>query len=268
MQTVERLRGWRERNPVIATLLFASAIVAALVVLADATINVVRFVDHQVLWRDEEYEKLERLKAGFSFEVFDETLGAPVFVRDRGQVRERTYKGRDYWVQTVSGSDGVVTLYSVTSCDEDFKPEFSIAGGSENGTSDSKIQLHESEAGSVIADSTHTRLNFFYSGATANSRFLTTWSSGNPSNYKAYAWGYTDPCEGDRLPPRVEALGDDGLFYGSVDEAPRSVRDFGNRVSVNTFAETAPLKSLSAAEGPFQIGPDRILVRTTYGSGA
>jgi hypothetical protein len=93
-------------------------------------------------------------------------------VRQRGQLREQIYEGRDFWVQTVSGPDDVVRLYSVLSCDEGFKPTFRVTGGSGSGD-DARVTVQSSNADSVLAvrERKSPRLNVFLSGATANSRF-------------------------------------------------------------------------------------------------
>jgi hypothetical protein len=246
-------------------LFLAGGTVTAILVLANAAINVGRFVDEKVYWKDDQYKKLEGLRAGFFLGAFDDSLGTPVFVRQRGQLREQTYRGRDFWVQAVSGPDAVVRLYSVLSCDEGFRPTFRVTGGSGGGLADARVTLQSSNADSVLEGGVSPRLNVFISGATANTRFLDIWSGGNPSHYQTFAWGYTDAC--GELPWPIEEL--QGLSFkvltyrGSAEKAPPRTREL-NAFPVNTYAEAAPTVSLDNARGRFQIGPDRILIRTTY----
>ena len=108
-------------------LLWLSAIIAAFSVIADSGS---RAAD-RVRWRNQEYSLLQSLHVGYQSSYFDKGLGTPSIRREtgKGAYSESVYVRRDYFVQTVVDKTGVVRLYSVISCDDDFQPTFRVLGG-------------------------------------------------------------------------------------------------------------------------------------------
>lgn len=254
--------------PLVAkSLLGAAALLSALIVVAGAAIYVGDRYKEKFRWRQAEYRKLQALHAGYSIDRFEAVLGTPVFSRKDPQthLREDTFRRRDYWVQVVSRRDGTVTLYAVTSCDDNFRPEFRIPGFS-GGTV--RVVLRQSPMAGVIPsrDAVSTRANYF-TGNTSNSYFYDEWYGGNPSDYKEYAWGVNDACAGeDGLKRTYKQAGYPTLrafpYRGLSENGGPSVVRFRRRAIINTYAETPPRVSLKYSHRSFQTGVDRILTRT------
>jgi hypothetical protein len=274
-----RRRPWAKRfedrtkqSALLVLLFFASTSLSAAIVLAGGAIYVARWYDRQFDWRDDQYQVLEHLHAGFTRAKFVAALGTPVFDRRARGFREQTFRRREHWVQAVSDRSGVVVLYTVTACGSEFRPRFAIPGP--NQVDGASVQLNGSTLDAVVHghDEQLLRFDYFASGATANSRFQEIYAAGNPSNYKTFVWGLNDACGNwydiygsffkSRLLPREALAG----FKGALDDAPRWADRFRRRAMANTYGETAPDFELRSLHDAFQIGADRLLTRTTQGS--
>lgn len=236
--------------------------------LATAGQGIWHWYEMKYQWRAREYSRLSSLRAGFTSDRFDEVLGAPTFSRvsfDKKWI-EYTYDERDYWVQSVTRpGSATVAYFAVTTCSPRFNPTFSIG---ENKT----VRLGTETLADVSPDgSAVTELRYQFPGATANAYMWEIYSGGNPSNYKAFAWGYDDACGDDawetwlarsRMPSRY--------IFGIQTDAPKrslfaqpGIAKLRRQVIINSYAETAPTdEDFPSDEGGFQIGPDRILTRT------
>lgn len=276
MPAQEPHKNWAERwvdrtrrRPVLVILFFLVTSVASTVAIGGWTVSGVRWLRTQVLWREAEYAKLQTLKAGFSNGKFTEVLGSPLFRRParKGKLVENTYRGRDFWVQTVEDPTGRVVLYAITSCSWEFKPNFEIIGQNPH------IQLNVSTLGDARADEAH----YFSSPATANSYYFDEYYGGNPSNYQTFVWGLNDACPDwfdetkrrfsgkDPSPMRPGLKYPDGDSYkGPIRKREKWISRFRSTAIVNTFAQTAPGVYLKDVLPSFQVGVDRILVRTVY----
>lgn len=260
----ERLVAAALRWPGIVLVTFAALILSSVVTLTDSGKGVWGWYRDDVQWRDREYEKLNALRAGFTIHRFEEALGAPVFQRpsDDGQLVETTFQGRSYWVQAVADrARDEVVLFSVTSCSKDFNPTFRLPDDvpiTLNASHLSDIGAQRGSPGGVLAD-------YFAPAATANAHFVEFIYGGNPGNYKSFAWGFNDACLdlpgwGTFIRDPVGLFGTDGGYKGPA--GVDSLQPVRERIPVNTYAETAPLADLKVIRRSFQIGVDRILIRT------
>ena len=161
------------------------------------------------------------------------------------------------------------TYYAVTSCSESFNPTFRLPDGT-------PIRLNKTTLGTLLFNSkTDPWADYFFPAATADADFYDIDYEGNPGNYKTFAWGFDDAClnlpSWTKYEPRNigEPLVRVSQFQSPVSRAPAAVELFRRRLPVNTYAETAPTVNFSDANTAFQVGVDRILIRTvtfpTYG---
>jgi hypothetical protein len=262
-------------------LLFVAALISAGFVVGDAVTRFHGWFDHRFEWRDAEYRKLTSLQAGFTLAKFRAELGEPLFQRavsdtvpqpfarknrSRQGFTESTFRGRDYWVQTISAQGGTVLSYAVTSCDAQFRPTFTGPFHSFS------LTLNKSTFDDVVPWKRARGLlsTYFPSGATANSFFYDVMYGGNPLDYKSFAWGLDDACPG--WFPYYESLykrklipfGKGWSFHGSTRRGDGQVMRFRQTATINTYAETAPTAwHIDYAHSFFQIGVDRILIRPT-----
>lgn len=244
----------------------ATALLSALVLFGSAGVSTWDWIRETLDWRDQAYNQLASLHAGYTRAKFQSELGEPVFDRmaENGRFREQTFRRREHWVQTVSGRDGSVVLYAVTACGPKFRPTFDIPGGPRGSRT---VTLNVSRF-SEVSNEGHTHLNYFGSGATANSRFHDVAPGINSSNYKWFVWGINDVCPDwfETVYPRVNEAADIPSildYAGLLADAPAWARRIRRNVRVNTYAETAPHVDVATVLHAFQVGPDRILTRTT-----
>jgi hypothetical protein len=254
----ERLDALIRRSPpvlVVGLLLFVVTTAGAIYTLGHGLWS---WYDHAYRWRNHEYIRLHSLHAGYTERKFEESLGAPAFHNVKGDWTENTFRGRDYWLQTVTrrGSARVV-YFSVLSCSKSFNPTFQLPDAT-------KITLN-GMALSQVGDSSDFA-DYFAPGATANAHFYDILQGSNPTNYKSYAWGFDDACLNMKpwtaflTKPFLKAVGFAGVYQGDPLAGGPAIQGFRKRIPVNMYAETSPFDDF--ATGAFQVGPDRILIRT------
>lgn len=197
-----------------------------------------------------EYRKLAMLRGGMSLVYFEQVLGVPLFVtRSRdGNFTQHLFRGNGYWVQAVSDEAGAVQLMAVTSCNRDFRPEFRPVGIDQ-------VVLNQTRFADLSGPN---RIRYFTSGATANSYYFDEYYRGNPSHYQTYFVGINDACA-FQLPEGLPPLLQYDQEYDSSDVVVAQLR---REAVVNTYAETAVFFDGTLLES-FQVGPDRILTRTS-----
>jgi hypothetical protein len=245
-----------------------AAIVGALVVLGSAALYVVENAEDQWLWRGDEYNKLTGLRAGFDLSYFESQLGTPTVTRSFRGHQESIFKGRAYWVQTISRGEAVL-LYAVTSCDKSFHPTFAPIG------SDLQVELNRSQLADV-ATSEHSLTYDYFVGATAPSLFYEGIYSGFSGYYKTFLWGWNSVCHTQ----------DEELIAPPFGSTPRGLtssqgsylEQFRQESLVNTYAETAPatfprpgVGGTLSAQSPinlhqmhgFSVGPSRVSLQLT-----
>lgn len=274
-----------ERTSPLVLLFFVAVFISSIITVSGGAKWVVTQVNDSFYWEDDENDRLAQLRAGTTMAFFVEKLGEPEFTRPvlgrlkpprsfgadftRGPYVESGFRGRGYWVQTISNRDETVVLFAVTACDRNFRPVLNGPYG------DIEVTLNESTFGHVLPWKTvkdrALLSNYFASGATANSTFFDILYGGNPGDYKTIVWGVNDACQ-DWF-HRYEAFYDRGLlpltstpkgwgFKGETWRGGKSVRAFRAGVIVNTYGETAPAAIIDFLNAPFQPGVDRIVIRT------
>jgi hypothetical protein len=241
------------------TIVLLAFLISTLFTIATAVTEARNYYNETYRWRDREYKRLSSLHGGLNIEKFHEILGTPVFIttaHDGVPLNEATYKGRDYWVQAIFNSNGMVLMFSVTAC-EDFNPTFVNQIG--------KVTLGRSRM--AFSDNIPGAIHYNIPGATANAYLIDEYYLGNPGNYKTYYFGLTDAC--GRLVGEsylTSPMFQDGYFLGWENRTyPRTdyrILEFRQTSIVNTYGETAPFVDTKAFLASFQIGPNRILTRT------
>lgn len=252
------------------------AFVAAVVGLGAAAIYVYDFYEKHADWRDHEYDTLRSLHAGYTRKAFSAKLGQPVFdVRsDNGKFREETYRGRGYWVQAISDDSGTVVVYSVTACDERFKPTF------HNPATGEPVTLNKTLLDGPGRHDDAAWLDYYLPGATGNAWVHDFYYGGNPGNYQTTVVGLNDACP-DTFRKRVngaaKAAGVKDRFYLGyrskdvyADQIPKAIRGARRRMVANLYGESAAKFGIGAEDfqeeklgRAFQIGSDRIRTRVT-----
>lgn len=279
-----------------------AAAIGAATVVAGAAIYVGKAVDHQWFWRGDAYQKLTSLEAGYTQRAFEARLGAPVFSRAvpvrpysyfrrnwpfpavavtsyvtpsiHATYRESTFRGRGYWVQTISDPDGTVVEYVVTACDKQFKPTFKTTASSLP-----KLTLGET----TLADIPSELPAYANSGTASGWAFLYEFLIGGTAELnKSYLWGVNDICPNSRRDFNKyfdsglgKVLDHNGGYpgFGPLTASQKSgLRQVRQEAVINTYGETAPGsefvrvgrdRTFPTGSAPFvHTGPDRLLIQT------
>lgn len=232
--------------------------------LGSAVLYVAKSAEDKWLWRGDEYDKLTGLRAGFDLSYFESQLGTPTITRSFQGYQESAFKGRSYWVQTVSQGEAVL-LYAVTSCDKSFHPIFRPIG------TDFQVELNRSYLPDVAPSSSSLAYDYFV-GATAPTLFYEGIYSGFSGYYKTFLWGWNSICyeQGEELvvPPQGSAP------RGRTAQLDPRLEEFRRETDINTYAETAPATFPESASGDdglsalspinlhrmhgFYVGPSRV----------
>lgn len=275
-----RLRKRFDSHPVLTVLVVSAIFVSSILTISGAVGDVVRWHRNTFLWREAEYEKLENLRAGYSFDQFEKLLGPAVFERlaDDGRLVEHSFEGRDYWVQTISQRrQNTVLLYAVTACSPSFKPSFSVPSFllSHRAPEETQITLGESSFADVDPVPGRTEFSFSFP-ATGRGYFHEYFYAAGPA-YKSYAWGLNDVCaersliaklhEERLLPLEGQVPRKAQAFVGRY-KIPRpvindSVQRLRREVIVNTYSET--VTRFEDLERYFSIGVSHFLVARAAG---
>ncbi|MGW0412196.1 hypothetical protein ACWERI_04535 [Streptomyces collinus] len=282
----ERFDNFFKKSPVPVLLISLASVVTAISTLV-AAVGVFTFWYSHRDWRNAEYARLRNLRAGYAYEKFEEQLGRPSYRAIRnvrlpslpgdpglpvisGKVTESVFQRHGYWVDTMSDSSGTIFAYAVTVCQEDFRPTFSVGGGS--GSDSPQIVLNQSVMSGIYGSSTGT-LKIFMSGGTKISYVFEQQDPSDASGFKGYAWGLNDKCSNwrDRRGAYLNwsdwynshARGGviprhDYILTPDVSALDKAGRDLASRSVINTYAETANYTS-------WDIYPDQIGVSRNVG---
>lgn len=208
-------------------------------VLGGACLYIGEAVEDEWLWRGGEYDKLVNLRAGFDLSYFESQLGTPTVSRGYRGYEESAFKGRGYWVQTISRS-GAVVLYAITACDQSFHPTFSPIG------TGLMVELNRSRLADVAPANSGFSYDYFV-GATAPPLFYEGLYAGFSGYYKTFLWGWNSVCDkaGDsHLAPPTNAAP-----RGSTAMLDTRHDRFREETQINTYAETAPATFPEQPEG-------------------
>jgi hypothetical protein len=176
-----------------------------------------------------EYENLKTLYVGASVSHFDSTLGPPSIVKaipgETGTM-ERLYVKKDYVVETLATADGQTKLYSVLSCNSDFKPSFTFL--------DSKITLQDKPLAAQMPFGRPPEWLYYEPPSTVSSPTfyfeMTAEISGASRNRgSGYGVNSVDGACGD-----LPAQG----YEGPPDKAPQEISDYRAKALPNFYVET------------------------------
>lgn len=244
-----------DKNPITVSLLIIVFFISSFFTILQGFSFVNNFYQNTFKWKEQEYIKINSIRPHMSQAKFNEVFGMPSYVRkNKKNLMEYLYKKRSYWIETISNDSGEVLFYAITSCDKNFKPE--ITPNPIRRT----IVLQESTLKSVGSDA--NSLNYFLSGATANSYFFDWYDWGNPSLYESVYVGVNDVCF-----PFGENIKNPDIFFKPADYIydPKNseIDNFRRSTVINTYAES--VSEASNLMDYFQIGVDRVQVRNALG---
>lgn len=255
---LERVKKW----PIVVVVAAITVVIGGLVANTEAALNVERWVDNKFFWKDNENRRLIALRAGMDISQFEAQFGAPVFRNpdEEGELTESSFRGRAYWVQAVSDASGRVLLYAVTTCDKKFHPTFPVFGRGEVTLGETRFASAAGVGGIGL-----TRVDLFL-GVTANSYYIESEYGGNPGLYKTSILAVNDVCEDDRSVfgllgrSAFDAFGAE--YHGEPGRRMQKLDRFRQKAIVNTYGETAPGVYLKDLIDHYQVGVNRLLIRT------
>lgn len=192
-----------------------------------AALYVGRAIEDHWFWRSNEYTKLDRLRAGFNLEYFERLLGPPIVTRNVSGFAEKAFRGRGYWVKTISRGK-TVDLYSVTACDTSFAPTIGFG---------SNLTLNRTTLAD-ISRQPQELIHDYRVGVTAPTFLFEGAYTGFSGYYKVVFWGFNGICPQTSDPSWFSFL--PRKRSGSTKTSAGALAS-RKKVVINTYGETAPL---------------------------
>jgi hypothetical protein len=260
-----RIDGWVKTNPV-------TVVIVAAALLLSSTIAIVTFVTdlaEQIIdWIDDEPDprlaQVAQLRGGMSLERFREVLGAPLFVTappSTDAYREAVFQGKGFWVQAIIDQHDTVQLWVISSCDESFRPTFSIILGVEA----VDVTLHTSPM-TVLDGRMHIDASIYQiPGGSRPLRLFDLLSAGNPSGFVTYGVGVNDACPLDSGPIQEMLVATEQNVF-SWDASPPDLTEnavvrMRETLKINSFAQSAPFANVAEIVASIPLGADRQSLR-------
>lgn len=199
----------------------------------------------------DEEEVINSLTAGLNVAVFEERLGTPLFLTESdNNYIEYVFRRNGYWIQAIADQKNTVHLYSVTVCDENFRPTITLAPLS-------PITLGATTYAEV---SDNPVFHYFISGATADSFLLEEQYLGNPGNYQTLFWGWKDVCG---FPEKYYEIGRHVIAtQPNIRAEDPIIASFRKSNVFNTFAITRPNADTESILQGLPLGVSRQQIRT------
>jgi hypothetical protein len=249
-----------ENHPVTILIGITVFVLSALTTLINDGGDLINKANASIGWRGFEEKIINSLNASISIEKFQETLGQHIFYREgENGYSEYVFERREgkYWIQAITDQQGVVVVYTVTSCDSSFRPRIRYSPRGKI------IRLGESTF-KEAADGIGVGFNYFVSGATSNSYLIEEAYLGNPGKYQTEFWGIIDACDRTRFYDLYVPDLPGGLVTGELDINDPILDQFRGKFAINTYAISSPLAEIDIILEAFQIGVDRLQIRVVY----
>ena len=217
-----------------------------------------RFRSTDVDGLDEPTRAVRRLAAGVQLTYFKECLGDPAFRTEGEAFDEHIFVHDAFYVQAITDRNGTVTLYSVTTRAEDFRPVLGIR----QGTPTLQVTLGR-DTFAAVGTAPGSR------GGYAGARRFHYWEShylGNPGLYQTYIVSVNDAGyigAGGNFVAAVRALSvleSEEELPAAAEEGARELLDrFAAETVVNTYSVASPQFPLELQGMRF--GPNKDQVR-------
>lgn len=198
---------------------------------------------------------ISSLAAGINIQNFNQLLGIPLFSNVNNELSEYIYKRHGYWVQAVVDKNQTVIFYTVTVCDDTFKPKLPYNPVGE------PVILGKTNLSEVTVE--ETKKYYFIRGATRPSHIIESASFGNPSNYQSVVWGLNETCMLDNYlsaEDRNYLLDEQSGNSGS--EYKEKLSELRKRTRIDTFGMTATFIEIEPILNTFTMGVDPTVART------
>jgi hypothetical protein len=261
----EKLKKSIDRNPIIVSVTIIIFIASQVTTLTQGIISLWSYYSKTIDWRKMEENKINSLSVSMSLENFIEILGKPLFRRKKTNHIEYIFRRDGYWTQAITrkedeGLYSPVIMYSITSCQESFRPDIKIPPTGE------MIKLRETTFKAASKNlGSPTNLDYRIGGATANQFIFEEFYLANPGRYQTIFFGYNDACpnkwDKDVGPIQLFDARLKREIGRSINPKNKLIDNFRSKNSFNTFAITSPSVSTEKLAKDFQIGVDRIEIR-------
>lgn len=206
------------------------------------------------IWpQEKEYRLLADIHAGYSVDNVKSKLGTPVGVRSASTNASlkyilMTFPRDDHLVTILANEAGEVEMYSVLSCNHDFRPHFDLPMGA-------RIALQSQRVGDVQPGDNLTLLSYEFSvnGIVERATEMVSGSGSNALDRMSYLYGANGQCS-EALPPR--GMTPPVEYNGILRDAPQDIRSARENMTANFYAELAPGFDFSYVVSPPSLPPD------------
>jgi hypothetical protein len=253
--TGKKIKEWFENHPVWVLLGIVSSVLTLAIAAGTVFSLTTNFVENNILWRNVEQDKIDKLAPTQTINYFNSVLGEPNVKKGHTEkISTYIYRERGYWIEAFVDHEGVVQLMDITACGEEgFYPiiknnpvgyEIVLGKTKMIATTGKDVWQWNKDNGSLL-------IHYFMRGATAPSYYYDEYYGGNPSNYQTVFSGHNELCGYLILPNDISDL---MSTSGKGNLSEEQVERLRKNVSINTFAVSAPSYSLKLGDAMKNIG--------------
>lgn len=210
------------------------------------------------IWpKEKEYRLLADIHAGYSVDYVKSKLGTPAEVRSASKnvslkYTLMTFPRDDHLVSILANEAGEVEMYSVLSCNHDFRPHFDLPTGAGITLQSQRL----SEVQPKNKDESYTLLSYDFAGDGQVERAteVIPGSGTNSFDRMSYLYGANGLCS-ETLPP-LGLLPQEAGYNGILRDATQNIRSERENMMANFYSELAPGFDFSYVVLPPSLPPD------------
>lgn len=120
---LDKINWFSHNNPVLVSIIVSITIISSLLTLNQG-VGLFNKVFDVFTYKIQLYNKLGNLNPGVNINIYTEKFGQPIITKDISKGKEYIFVNDYFYLQAVTDSEGIVSYFSVTAKDQNFKPTF------------------------------------------------------------------------------------------------------------------------------------------------
>lgn len=233
-------------------ILWTGALLSTLAIVTTWGLGAWRLYNKNFDWQPKVEQELTGLHAGYNVAFFRQVLGVPILAQatSRGYA-EDVFKGRGFWVETLTKGSSEVQFYSVTVCDPSIRPQFYMPN---TGT----VTLNQSTLSSITSVAQYS---YWFTGmqGTDSPSMKEFAYAGAAGGYRTFMWGLSSACDDS-----VTQMGGLETSFPALDhpKIPKHQLAEIRKIAIaNVYGETAPGVEISdLPNNPEELGVNPVAV--------
>jgi len=134
---VDRIKKWIQKQPIVFIFSLALVVISSFVTITEGIFKIKNYYENTIGYKKSMCRKIDLLSVDTQIDYFVNTLGYPIFKNAGKYYSEYIFINKYFYVQAICNTSGKVFMFSVTTRDGKFNPEFKTPfyGANENSMS-------------------------------------------------------------------------------------------------------------------------------------